>query len=775
MELFQFQEEAAATVADRFMQYLDDPPQAGTAKHPRAVPFFQSLSALTGSGKTLILAEAVSQVAATMPVAPVIMWMSRGKVVVRQSFANLSPGGKYHSLLDNTTVMALADYDPIEAAQSTAALLCFATVGTFNQKDKEEGTLTIFQSDIDATETSTWGALKQRTDVDGNRRPLFVVYDEGHNLSDQQTELLLELEPDGFLLASATMRLPARLNEEVTDLKRRGWTEDKLITEVGTASVVANHLVKGTIDLAGYNTPMEETISNLLAELKLAAQDAAKQTPPLRPKAIYVCNTNMLADNSFVKDDPKRPFEQRQAAPILIWRYLVEQGGVDPDTIAVYARLDTHKDFPLPDEFVLYKGADRDYEEFTAGEYQHVIFNLSLQEGWDDPEVYFAYVDKSMDSTVQVTQVIGRVLRQPHVTHYSSERLNTAYFYVRVDRNETFNEVVKDVDRQLGGATKGLRIVATPPGKQKPVEYPAKTDLEVPMTGLDGSAARAPIAQLLANFSDYRQDQVNTIGQGSRRVSRQKVGQSNSGGSGEWEVFQQASRVSARWVFHREVQRRYRQALNVVNLAEPKLNAIIGVGSPAFAQAKDLAEKVVDQYVSDVQLVQRGPNPYVPAAVFARSDDVVDFKNAIHTGYAGLNPTLELPFAEALDKIGLTWCRNPARTGYGIDLVAVGQTQSFYPDFLIWTSHRVVCLDTKGGHLVGSTAGRKLLFIRPKQGAERSLDVQFVSKGKWNDSLTQEGPDGYTRWGLNNQGILKARHFDGLDTLITELTAEPDE
>lgn len=38
-----------------------------------------------------------------------------------------------------------------------------------------------------------------------------------------------------------------------------------------------------------------------------------------------------------------------------------------------------------------------------------MIFNLSLQEGWDDPLVYFAYIDKSMESTIQVEQIIGRL------------------------------------------------------------------------------------------------------------------------------------------------------------------------------------------------------------------------------------------------------------------------------------------------------------------------------------------------------------------------------
>ncbi len=179
-----------------------------------------------------------------MSVAPVILWLSRGKVVVRQSFANLAPGGKYHDLLDNMTVMPLAEYRPVDVAQSSDALLYFATVGTFNQKDKEEGSLTIFQSDIDETETSIWDALKIRTDVNDVRRPLIVVYDEGHNLSDQQTDLLMELEPDGFLVASATMKLPNRLNIEVEALKRAGWTEDTLITRVDTSAVVAEDLVK---------------------------------------------------------------------------------------------------------------------------------------------------------------------------------------------------------------------------------------------------------------------------------------------------------------------------------------------------------------------------------------------------------------------------------------------------------------------------------------------------------------------------------------------------
>lgn len=78
----------------------------------------------------------------------------------------------------------------------------------------------------------------------------------------------------------------------------------------------------------------------------------------------------------------------------------------------------------------------------------------------------------------------------------------------------------------------------------------------------------------------------------------------------------------------------------------------------------------------------------------------------------------------------------------------------------------------KGGHLVAEAAGRKLLNIRPKPGADVSLEVQFVSKGKLNAQLEQIGPDGFTRWGLSANADIVARHFDGLDELIADLTAE---
>lgn len=762
--LFQFQEAAAAQIRRRVSEYLDDPVTTGRRANKHVVPYFQALSALTGAGKTVILAAAVAHIAGELPVPPIILWLSKGKVVVEQSFANLSPGGKYHRLLDNMAVAALADYSPDDVASSDRPLVYFATVGTFNQKDKADGNLRIYKSDVDTMEQSVWNALTHRLDGDGRRRPLIVVYDEGQNLSDQQTDLLLDLEPDILLPASATMKIPARLDHEIQALRSADWTPEELATKVPTSQVVEAGLVKSTVLLEGYNSPMEETVAALIQGLRATEDEARAHGVDFIPKAIYVSDTNVVAETPNQTDSPRQPFLHRKAPPVLIWRYLTEECGVDPTQIAVYANLKVDKDYPLPEDFVLFSGADQDYADFTAGDYQHVIFNLRLQEGWDDPAVYFAYIDKSMGSRAQVTQVIGRVLRQPNATHYPSDLLNTAHFYVRVDKNDVFSSVVAEVEKELGGEPGGIRIAVSSPGKPHMDVYRPRVAVTVPETGIDSRRAMHRVQDLLDAFPDFRDDHTNTRGTGSRRIVRQKVGAA-ANTEDAWETFEQSSTASARWVFHREVQRQFSSALGVVNLADPKLNATIGIGSPAYATVCRLAEDVVDTFIENVRLNQRRLNPYKVGALLARPDQITEYTNSVHQGYAGLNGE-EARFAQALDDDGLTWARNPDRTGYGIPLITAGPTRNFYPDFLLWTEGRVVCVDTKGAHLVKETAARKLLRVNyPGQGPR--LDIQFVSVGRYNAQLERRYSEGYTAWSLADDGRISANHFPELVQLIS--------
>lgn len=770
LELFQFQRAAASQIADRFVGYTANPATTGRRKDQRDVPFYQALSSITGSGKTAILAQAVGEIATMLDPSPVILWLSKGKVVVAQSYANLSTGGKYNHLLGDSTVRPLSEYRLEDVAASSEASVYFATVGTFNQRDRESSTLRVYRSEIDTTETSTWDALKERRTSEGELRPLIVVYDEAQNLSDQQTELLLELEPAAFLLASATLQFPQRFSTEVIDpLRSNGIPDTELITSIPSGVVVESGLVKATITLDGLNSPMEESIAAMLADMSDADADAAAEGLTFKPKAIYVSNTNVVDGDDGIADDPKQPFAQRQAPPILIWRYLTESAGIPASDVAVYADLKTHKDFPLAADFNLFAGGEGDYERFTEGNYRHIIFNLALQEGWDDPEAYFAYVDKSMNSRVQVTQIVGRVLRQPGATHYSSETLNTAHFYVRLDRNSVFTEVIDEVRDGLGGDAPEVRLVATAPGRERPVPYPVKEVRSVPKVALASSHAQAAVETVIAKLNDYSGDISNTQATGSRRTVTQRIGESDAADT-EWVDFEHASRVSVRWAFRREVSRSFRPTLTVVNTDGAKFDAKVGVGSAAYKHVVDISADTVGQFLDYAQVKQQRRNAYNVGGVLARPSDVEQFSNALHDGYDGLNK-LEKPFAQALDATGLPWCRNPSQTGYKIPLLSPGATVWFFPDFLLWVGDTVFCLDTKGEHLIEADAGRKLLSILPAIGSETRVEVKLISRGRWDAERTRTSPDGFTLWGARHDGRLNVRHFDEVADVINAIVA----
>jgi type III restriction enzyme len=75
-------------------------------------------------------------------------------VVVEQSFNNLTTGSKYHHLLGKCQVIMLAEYQESLLFENEILVL-FATVGTFNQKDKEAGNRQIYQCKLDEQNQST--------------------------------------------------------------------------------------------------------------------------------------------------------------------------------------------------------------------------------------------------------------------------------------------------------------------------------------------------------------------------------------------------------------------------------------------------------------------------------------------------------------------------------------------------------------------------------------------------------------------------------------------
>ncbi|WP_324827833.1 DEAD/DEAH box helicase family protein [Qipengyuania zhejiangensis] len=762
MDLLGFQQRAAGQIADRFFSYVENPLMVDRTT---PVPFLQTLVAITGSGKTLMLADTVARMRDGMPLAPVVLWISKGKVVVSQTYENLSVG-KYADNLSNFQVLPLLEASSDQIQNADVPLLLVATVGKFAVEDAAADDRKVYRAQLDLAHESLWEQIKKRRTPQGQRRPLIVVYDEGHNLSDLQSERILELAPDALIVASATMMLPPRISNVMSRLRNdKGWDEADFSTAVSSREVVLSGLVKERISIDGYITPMEPAIDNLLHDFELAKDAAKALNLTFSPKAIYVCSTNTV-DGMSITEDMKRPFDERQARPILIWRHLVEVAKIPPSEIAVYCQLKFSKECPRPAEMNLFDGGERDYSRFIEGNFRHVIFNLGLQEGWDDPACAFAYIDKEMASARQITQVVGRVLRQPGAEHYPDPILNTAHFHIRTDEKGVFDDILNEIRRDLSSEHPSIALVIKD-DKARAIRdrIEANPSRTVPTVGIESSRALNPISSVVASIIDFRGNNHSIVGQGSRMQVLQRVGQDTET-QFEWVEVAHSNRVSARSVFRKEIQQCYpgglRRAggpINLVDIEHPKFDVLIEIGSPAAQHFREKAREVVSAYVEHSVVLQNEiDSPYQVGPIAIDVGSFEEFRRSLHPRYSGMN-SLEIRFARALDKTQRLWARNPVGSGYSLPLLSEGR--AYWPDFLVWVDKAVVALDTKGDHLLVEATSSKLFEI-DGAGKGRGVVLRLVSEGHVvidNGTVKRRSNSGFTVWKWTN-GRLKSHHIE---------------
>jgi type III restriction enzyme len=782
LELKVFQSKGAKLISDRYAFFANHPDRPRKGNKPR--PFFQALSALTGAGKTPILAQAVMLMRSHFAAEPIVLWMSKAKSVVSQTYTNFSEGGKYSSILDDFQVINIQNLTTHLISDGSNPLLIMTTTGLFNNKDQSEGALNIYKKDADTFgELSPWERLIERQH-DGKRRPMLIVYDEGHNLSEQQTELLAELEPDAYLLASATLKLPAIFHKSVIQ-QIKFWVEEAnnsaefkelkamgengkpeaelfITTTIRSDDVVAAQLVKKAIQFDGTTAPMESCLDDLMKRLSIIDREINERGLGFKPKAIYVCKTNITDDGE--KDDASKPFEHRQAPPIRIWRYLVRHG-VPPEDIAIYANLSFDKN--KPDEVNLFSKGENDFDEFSTRDFQHIIFNLSLQEGWDDPACYLAYIDKSMGSSIQVEQIIGRTLRQYGATHYETPLLNSAHFFLRVDNQRVFGEAIQNVKAKLQSEGAPIEIIENfggAGGGSEDLSPKEDVNVELHHIFVDSEAARQRIAEIIDDFPFFQEGDINTVGVAHTTTHLVEMNQPEKDtGNIEWQIDGNTNPVRLRWLVNSAIKARSSRVLSVVDIKNAKFDVRVQVQSKADKLSDKLAQEIVDVFYQLSDLVYESENSFLFGTLHVAKNAPM-FKNGLYGRYAGFNK-FELTFANELDKSGQIWHRNPSSGGFFIPLLSSGDTNSFYPDFIVWVDGCAFCLDTKGGHLLSDAVARKLFDI--KEDGVTKLQVRFITEGKQTELRGKAMKGGYTVWKMKS-GTPKPIHFDNLDSAIAE-------
>ena len=101
-----------------------------------------------------------------------------------------------------------------------------------------------------------------------------------------------------------------------------------------------------------------------------------------------------------------------------------------------------------------------------------IITKSALQEGWDCP---FAYILVSLNNTAKnqtMTQLVGRVLRQPHQTRTAFEGLNESYVYCLRKRAGDISKEVKKALEKEGYEREAASLIARIADADGPTKRP---------------------------------------------------------------------------------------------------------------------------------------------------------------------------------------------------------------------------------------------------------------------------------------------------------------
>ncbi len=743
MELFSFQQEAADKIAAVALNYyVTGPDKMGG----RPIPFVGQLKAVTGAGKTPVLAKVIGTLNPAL-----ILWTTKFGSVVDQTVANLRLGGKYHHLLGRGPVEVIkfsdigspAAWHQILEAKAGVTILVSTVAAWYTSETNDR--LNVHRVNPDWGDKSRWEQLKTQ-----RARPLWIVYDEAHNTTTEQVEFLDELGPSGFFVASAS-GLKGKLQLYLTNLPEE--VRKERIVPVSTRAVVDAQLLKSTISIADYDSPVAE----MLADVAARRDDLEKKLKALGrstiPKAIYVVETS----NPTAKGGDPRP--------VALWKVLVQQCKVKPESIAICTNT---KDLP--------KDAIRvDTIDQLTPEHKHIIFNKKLQEGWDDPSVYVCYFDGKTESANRIQQVVGRALRQPGAKHLPDEDLNTAFFFLNCP-NEAMEKIIDQLKEELhiykgDDAPDDFEPFKIKEERRALARIKVKSELEgklrVPRLQIE-----MPLADRLRKFIERK---TIDFGDEDRAAGGRALVSVVSVRSGE--VSQNTRdlledmQVRCGVYLQDQIRALSKDCLNAIHPAtfsNQKLDKPACLKSKALEYYRGIALEVVRDYETQVQiepLADESEATYVVGAYQPSGTIQKSFDHAAHPYYdnKAMNED-EIDVARALDKWAeYIWTRNRPRLDYGIPLpVKSGGSSVFYPDFLWWVRDTVWAIDPTGKFILEEKIRTKLLSV------PAPLRIALITRGQYDSLYRKTSPGG---WTLVRQrvGNPAPEVFEQLDDLLAVL------
>ena len=431
----------------------------------------------TGGGKTFLAASSVKTIFDRLPTgkSKFVVWLVPSDAILTQTIANLSnPDHPYRQRLNQDfggavnvytkeQLLNAQNFKPTDVMENlSVAVFCYASIrANPTKKDdkkiyQENGNLIAFSEFFndrelllaDTPDTALMQVVRQMNPV--------VVVDESHNAkSELSIAMLKNLNPSFVLSMTAT---PTE--------------RSNIISYANARELKRENMVK--LPVIVYNRPDRASVIH----------DAVKLRGVLEKKA----KAEQSAGGSRI-----RPIVLFQAQP---------KNSEDAATFdKIKAKL---VNMGIPAEEIAIKTANKDELKTTDlmaanCQIRYIITVNALKEGWDCPFAYILASLANKTSTVDVEQIVGRILRQPYARRHSDPLLNMSFVLAS---SGDFQATVRSVVEGLNGAGFSAQDyrVATPQDDAIP-EVPVAVQQDLPTQGETAAQEEEP-AEASDDLSD---------------------------------------------------------------------------------------------------------------------------------------------------------------------------------------------------------------------------------------------------------------------------------
>jgi len=422
----------------------------------------------TGGGKTLIAIEAIReyQNLFVKKKKGLVVWITHRETIYRQTIENLrNKGHIYRQLLDQCSgnkTLIVEKGQPLRRQDVEGNLVIFMLMmGSASRTSREN--LKIFQDsgayidffpqdnqysehqnlledipNLDCISDTLFNKKIVKTSLGNIVRILnpLIIVDEFHTMfSDIAKETLDGLNPSMVIGLSATPKERKYMNIFEPVITGKDLLAEDMIK-------LDMHLHSPTI-----SNNWHEMINNIKKKRDSLEEEALKLNAN---KGIYIRPIVLVQAERTGKDQRGKDFVHSED----IREYLIQIGVPSYEIAVKSSELDEIKEEKLLSE---------------TSEIRYIITKEALKEGWDCSFAYILGIIPSAKSESSMTQLIGRILRQPYAKKTGVPELDESYVYFTKGETE---DVLKNIekgfkDEGLGDLVQNISPESGPTGSRK--------------------------------------------------------------------------------------------------------------------------------------------------------------------------------------------------------------------------------------------------------------------------------------------------------------------